>query len=117
VLAHYALELRRQCFQSAPRARIVGIGLELDAAETEFEGTFQHQQLGLDIDAAAPLAAREPGADLDPTVFGVERVEARAADCAAVEAADGDEGCTRVGFAVAVAPQHPLQPALERRRR
>ena len=67
---------------AASRALVAGVGLELDPDAAErLEGVRQHQQLRLDVDAAAPGRRVEPGpADLDDAVEGAHIEEASAAD-------------------------------------
>src|SRR2546423_15103236 len=93
VLAEDALELSRQRLKGAARADVLAVGLELDAAEAELEGTREHQQLGLDVGVGAPLAARVPShADLDAAILGIDGVKAGATDGHTVAAANGGGG-------------------------
>src|SRR5215218_437559 len=92
VLAMDALEPRWQRFHRRPRALVAGVGLQLDPhAAQVFEGEGQHQQLRLDVGAAAPGRGGEPGvADLHAVVDRPRRQVGGAAERLAVGAEGGE---------------------------
>jgi len=106
VVAEDAFELRGERRQCCPRALVRRLGLELDPCESEpLEAVLEHQQLGLDVDAAAPELGDDPRpADLSAAVLCAKGCEAAAADDTAARALDRRErnrsarllGCPRL---------------------
>jgi hypothetical protein len=102
VVAEDALELRGEGGERRPRALVRRLGLELDPREPEpLEAVLEHEQLRLDVDAAAPQRGDDPGpADLGAAMLGAEGREATASDDAAARPLDRGErnrGSLRLG--------------------
>jgi len=106
VVAEDAFEVRGERRQCGPRALVRRLRLELDPCEAEpLEAVLEHQQLRLDVDAAAPELGDDPRpADLSAAVLCAKGCEAAAADDTAGRALDRREwnrharllGCPRL---------------------
>jgi hypothetical protein len=112
VVAQDALEAGRERGQGGARALVTGVGLELDPDAIErLEGVSHHQQLRLDVGAAAPGAQVQPGpADLDHPVGGADVEEAAAADHLAAAGVTGRERSLTPGLG---GLEGELEPAVE----